>query len=1075
MRHTLVLVGVCLVVASAGAADPRWIEFDGDTGAVRIDALRSSADGVEFEVQLPGVGLAAEATEAGTFVRVEIPGLGRIGAPGEPALPALRRFVEIPEGASTLVEVEVLERRTIDLAGEGLAAPLLPVQRPRPKCDCDEARDWTFSYKPAAYRGTVRHELATVTGPVTFRDHRMVLLTVAPVRYDADRGRIEVASRARIAIRFDGGDLAATAARKQRLASRHFDAFLGSATVNLNLGLESANWSYPDDAPVEFLIITPPQFVAELAPFVEWKMSCGYHVTVVTTDVTGTTTTAIKSYITGLYNGPTPPVYILMIGDSPAPLPTWVESPGGGGGTDLPYVRMDSDRYPDMMIARWPIDDATELINMRDKILHYEQPTAGSSAWMNRALFLAGDDYIPNGVTTHEDVIADLMEPPPNSAECELWYGDTQNPTTQQLINDLNTGRAWAVYSAHSGPSGWSGDPPLSGSDMPNFGNTDMYPIAHGHSCSSNEWNNYDDVFGEAAVIQPNKGFVAYWGGSASTYWDEDDWLEKGFFDAMFDTDMAGNLIPLDRQYSNVAACYSGLTEVTLRGGYEEYYWRCYNLNGDPTLDPFTRQPIALEVGVPAVVPPAPAADFEVTVSDSAIGPVPLALVGVSQNGVLLGAGMTDPTGTAVFPIAAPAAGTDVVVRVTAHNHLPTDAAVIVAAGSDGVVTLDRSLYRCDSAVAIDVYDDDLAGHGSQSVTLSAAPSGGSTTVMLTEIPGPVVRFSGAAVLGADLAVANGDTLTVTYYDQDTGGGGGQNKTDTAFLDCAGPVITGLGVVEIGATSVVVEWTTDEPASSWAITVPGGVEASEPGLRTEHRLELVGLEECMAYTVEVASADALGNLSAGGPTAPFVTLQQTVAFDDDVESGAGDWVVDTAVGGGVNWTIVADGHAHSPTHAWFSSDYGAVKDDRLVTGPIALGGGTTTLSFWHEFDFESGWDGGVLEVSTNGTTWQDVTAVGTFVQGGYNDTLSTYGSNPLSGRDAWSGSSSGFGQTVVDLSGLAGSEVWIRFRLGCDGSVSDVGWWIDDIRFETTAECVGMPFVDGFESGDCSAWSGEVQ
>ena len=109
-----------------------------------------------------------------------------------------------------------------------------------------------------------------------------------------------------------------------------------------------------------------------------------------TTDVAGTSTTDIKNYITGLYNGANPPVYILMIGDSPSPLATYTLSGGGDGGTDLPYVQMDGDLYPDMMIARWPVDDTTELINMRDKILHYEQPTAANSGWLNRALFIGG-------------------------------------------------------------------------------------------------------------------------------------------------------------------------------------------------------------------------------------------------------------------------------------------------------------------------------------------------------------------------------------------------------------------------------------------------------------------------------------------------------------------------------------------------------------------------------------------------------------------------------------------------------------------------------------------------------------
>jgi len=46
--------------------------------------------------------------------------------------------------------------------------------------------------------------------------------------------------------------------------------------------------------------------------------------------------------------------------------------------------------------------------------------------------------------------------------------------------------------------------------------------------------------------------------------------------------------------------------------------------------------------------------------------------------------------------------------------------------------------------------------------------------------------------------VAHGDTLTVAYYDQDTGGGSGQNKTDSALLDCAVPVIS---EVELEATT----------------------------------------------------------------------------------------------------------------------------------------------------------------------------------------------------------------------------------------------------------------------------------
>ncbi len=192
-------------------------------------------------------------------------------------------------------------------------------------------------------------------------------------------------------------------------------------------------------------------------------------------------------------------------------------------------------------------------------------------------------------------------------------------------------------------------------------------------------------------MTQPTRASSPTGAAPTSTYWDEDDWLEKGFFDSLFDDDMAGNLRrPSDRPVLE----HRGLLRRSHRGHPERRQrgrttGPCYNLNGDPTLDPFTRAPIAVTVGAPPVVPPV-ADTFTVTVSDGAIGPVPLAMVGVTQNGVLLGAGLTDATGTAVFPIDAPSPGSDLLVRVTAHNHLPTDATTMVAAGSDGVVVLDR-------------------------------------------------------------------------------------------------------------------------------------------------------------------------------------------------------------------------------------------------------------------------------------------------------------------------------------------------------------------------------------------------
>jgi hypothetical protein len=80
----------------------------------------------------------------------------------------------------------------------------------------------------------------------------------------------------------------------------------------------------------------------------------------------------------------------------------------------------------------------------------------------------------------------------------------------------------------------------------------------------------------------------------------------------------------------------------------------------------------------------------------------------------------------------------------------------------------------------------------------------------------------------------------------------------------------------------------------------------------------------------------------------------------------------------------------------------------------------------------------VLEYSTNGgTTWTDIiTGGGSFVSGGYNGALSTGFMNPLPGRQAWTGNSGSYVDTVVNLpASLNGQSVRFRWLMGSDNSV----------------------------------------
>jgi len=184
------------------------------------------------------------------------------------------------------------------------------------------------------------------------------------------------------------------------------------------------------------------------------------------------------------------------------------------------------------------------------------------------------------------------------------------------------------------------------------------------------------------------------------------------------------------------------------------------------------------------------------------------------------------------------------------------------------------------------------------------------------------------------------------------------------------------------------------------------------------------------------------------PAAAATRLQYSTgivsSFSDTMEAGVNGWAVSHA-SGSLDWTQVTTA-SHSSSHSWFASDLATVNDQSLRSPLIAVGAGAV-LSFWHSYNLESGYDGGVVEASVNGTTWTDIGTNAT--SGGYNSTISSTDGSPIAGRKAFSGSSGGFVQTQIPLTAYAGQNIYLRFREADDSSVSATGWYVDDVTVGT--------------------------
>ena len=193
-----------------------------------------------------------------------------------------------------------------------------------------------------------------------------------------------------------------------------------------------------------------------------------------------------------------------------------------------------------------------------------------------------------------------------------------------------------------------------------------------------------------------------------------------------------------------------------------------------------------------------------------------------------------------------------------------------------------------------------------------------------------------------------------------------------------------------------------------------------------------------------------------------------VTFQDNTESGSASWKTYAVAGDPGNtspWGQVTT-YSHSPTHSWFCSNEGQIKLQALAWNEardLPLDS-QAVLRFWHQYQTESSWDGGVLEYSVDGgVNWVDI-LLGSqtvpannlrFIQNGYNETLRTGASNPIEGRQAWSGDSGGFQQVVVDLSDFGGQTAEFRWVLGCDSNTGIEGWWLDDVEVVEKSSCEG--------------------
>ncbi|HSN88269.1 MAG TPA: exo-alpha-sialidase, partial [Thermoanaerobaculia bacterium] len=344
-------------------------------------------------------------------------------------------------------------------------------------------------------------------------------------------------------------------------------------------------------------------------------------------------------------------------------------------------------------------------------------------------------------------------------------------------------------------------------------------------------------------------------------------------------------------------------------------------------------------------------------------------------------------------------------------------------------------------------------------------------------------------IAGADLGNQYGDYNSLsgiagTFFGSWTDRrSGGKEEIWTAAIQeggtpCTPPAApTGVSATASGANQINLSWSAVSGATEYRIfraTTSGG-PYTQVGTSATTSFSDTGLTCNTTYYYVIRAfvgCESVNSAQVQATTAscPVCTTQTlyTNGFETPATGLAG-FTTGTFVAGGntADWRGVQACTAKTGTKIFrfggsnCTANYGsgrfAFAQPNGAAGIAVPAGSTTTrLSFWHRSRFESGYDGGTVTVSVNGTNYFFVPGTA-LLSGTYTGTTSA--SCPPAGGGGvpvFTGVSTSFTNTVVDLDaacnlatggtgGCAGQSVRVGFTSITDCSVTDDGWFLDDV------------------------------
>jgi len=1052
MKQLIVIPAIILLVAAISAAGQR-VDLGTTTGDVFVTVLESNENHTVARFEIGGFYKQAVDISGETYYSINLVGEGVLHNQGEPALPRICRSFIIPDNAKMEIRVELSEYR------EFTDIPVIP-SKGNLKRTVNPA-DVPYEFGPIYFTDDwYPSAQASVREPYILRDVRGIVAEVYPFQYNPVTKTLRVYTSITIELVNSGPGEINVLDRHEPLTAvtPEFDFMYRRRFINYG---QSVLLYTPVGETGDMLVITHDAFHDAVMPFVEWKRQKGIKTTLVNISTIGNNANSIKNFVQAFYDS-TNLAFLVLVGDA-AQVATYYASDGA---SDPSYSKVaGSDSYPDIFVGRISAENLTQVETQITRLVEYEETPQTSGNWYHLATGIASNQgpghqgeydnqhmgFIRNDLLAYNYTSVDQIYDP--------------NASAAQVTQVLNEGRGFVNYCGHGSWDSW-GTTDFSNSLVNALTNDNKLPFVFSVACNNGEFDNYASCYAETWMRATNNGeptgAVGVYMSSISQDWDPPMWAQ----------DEAVDLLVAEAKLTFGGICYNGsckmIDETGSDGGIDMF--NTWILFGDPSALIYTDTPSQMTVQHdPSVI-------FTSTDMDVTIYGVEGALCALYYDGVLYGSAYTDNSGlaTIVFDQTLPV-GVTLDLTATCYNRAPYFGAVTAIAPDGPYVVFDEYGINDDAGNAnglVDfsesiLLDVQLMNVGpDMAYGVSGTLTSADDYVTITDNTAAFGNIEGdfgttnlpnafgfdvssqapdGHIISFDLTATNGSLDWVSHFTIPVHAPV-INFIDVSIDDSDG---NGNGILEAGET-VDVRVTIKNTGSSFAGNVTGVIDENDEYVTVVQNYANFGNfdpgeidnNSINPYIITAESNyppghSVLFDMTITADNGYTADLQFTIRAMESFEYDNAGWTAE----GVWEWGQPASGpgSAYDGTNVWATSlgaNYPNNASDGLMTTYCTVTNSVASLSFWHWYDLESGYDGGNLKVTTDGgATWQLI------------QPTSGYPESNISALDepGYSGQSGGWQEVNFDLGEFESETIKIKFNFASDYTVTDPGWYIDAV------------------------------